>query len=132
MRELKMPRHHDVRVRDIHPDRLRRVLLTAYEAQPAQFIDLLAVSGVGARALRALSLVAELTYGEPASIRDPVSYAYAHGGKDGTPYPVDRETYDATIESLSRALKAARAGDLEKLHAFRRLAGFATPAPSHA
>jgi hypothetical protein len=132
MRELKLPRHHELRLRDIHPDRLRRVLLAAYEAQPAEFVDLLAAPGVGARALRALSLVAELSYGEPASIRDPVSYAYAHGGKDGTPFPVDREAYDATIESLSRALHAARAGDLEKLHAFRRLASFATPSPSRA
>jgi len=29
-------------------------------------------------------------------------------GKDGTPYPVDRGTYDATIESLRRAVNEAR------------------------
>ena len=79
--------------------------------------------GVGAKGLRALALVAELTYGEPASVRDPVSYAFAHGGKDGTPFPVDRATYDATISSLRRALQETRAGRTEKVQALKRLAG---------
>jgi len=67
--------------------------------------------------------VAELIYGEPASVRDPVSYAFAHGGKDGTPFPVDRETYDATIESLRRAVRQTKAGYSEKSAALKRLAG---------
>lgn len=123
MRSLEMPRRHDVRLSDLHPDRLARVLLTTYERQPATYTDLLAVPGIGAKALRALALVAELTYGEPASVRDPVSYAFAHGGKDGTPFPVDRATYDATIESLRRAVGDARAGYTEKTAALKRLAG---------
>jgi uncharacterized protein len=123
MRELAMPRHHEVTLADLHPDRLARVLLTTYERQPEDYTALLAVPGVGARALRALALVAELIYGEPASVRDPVSYAFAHGGKDGTPFPVDRETYDATIESLRRTVRETRAGDSEKSAALRRLAG---------
>jgi uncharacterized protein len=57
-----------------------------------------------------------------ASVRDPVSYAFAHGGKDGTPFPVDRETYDATIESL-RTLSEAKAGRTERQAALKRLAG---------
>jgi hypothetical protein len=79
---------------------------------------------VGAKGLRALALVAELAYGEPASVRDPVSYAFAHGGKDGTPFPVDRATYDTTIESLRRAVADARAGRPEKVQALKRLADF--------
>ena len=122
MRSLSMPRRHQVLISDLNPDRLERVLLHAYEAQPASFTELLAVPGVGAKALRALSLVAELTFGEPASVRDPVSYSFAHGGKDGTPFPVDRHTYDATIESLHRAVQEARLGRNEKVAAFRRLA----------
>jgi hypothetical protein len=66
--------------------------------------------------------VAELTYGQPASVRDPVSYAFAHGGKDRTPFPVDRSTYDATIESVRRAVADARAGRTEKVSALKRLA----------
>ena len=123
MRTVAMPRHHEVRLSDLHPERLARVLLTTYERQPDDYTALLAVPGVGAKALRALALVAELTYGEPASVRDPVSYSFAHGGKDGTPYPVDRPTYDATIESLRRAVNEARAGHSEKSAALRRLAG---------
>ena len=123
MRHVEMPRHHDVRLDDLHPDRLARVLLSTYEHQPATYTDLLAIPGVGAKALRALALVAELTYGEPASVRDPVSYSFAHGGKDGTPFPVDRGTYDATIESLRRAVREARAGYTEKTAAMKRLAG---------
>jgi uncharacterized protein len=123
MRSLEMPRHHQVRLNDLHPDRLARVLLTSYEQQPRDYATLLAVPGMGAKGLRALALVAELTYGEPASVRDPVSYSFAHGGKDGTPYQVDRSTYDATIESLRRAVSDARAGYSEKSAALKRLAG---------
>ena len=122
MRTLTMPRHHDVRLSDLDPDRLGRVLLPAYESQPEDFTQLLAVPGLGAKGLRALSLVAELTYGEPASVRDPVSYSFAHGGKDGTPFPVDRRTYDATIESLHRTVEEARIGRNDRVEAFRRLA----------
>jgi uncharacterized protein len=123
MRSVAMPRHHEVRLSDLHPERLTRILLSSYERQPEDYTALLAVPGVGAKALRALALVAELTYGEPASVRDPVSYAFAHGGKDGTPFPVDRPTYDATIDSLRRAVSEARAGHSEKTAALRRLAG---------
>lgn len=135
MRELSMPHRHAVRLEDIDPGRMERILLAAYEAQPADYTALLAVPGVGAKGLRALALMAELTYGEPASVRDPVSHAFAHGGKDGTPFPVDRATYDATIESLRRAVAEARSGRTEKVQALKRLAGFspvALPGPARA
>jgi uncharacterized protein len=126
MRELEMPHRHHVRLADLDPTRVERVLVKAYEAQPQSYTDLLAVPGVGAKGLRALALVAELTYGEPASVRDPVSYAFAHGGKDGTPFPVDRSTYDVTVESLRRALGEAKAGRTEKVEALKRLAAFSS------
>ena len=122
MRSLEMPHRHAVRLADLHPERLERVLLHAYEAQPEDYTALLAVPGVGAKGLRALSLVAELAYGEPTSVRDPVSFSFAHGGKDGTPFPVDRETYDATVASLERAVREARLGRSERIDALRRLA----------
>lgn len=122
-RELDMPRPHEVRVKDLDPARVARVLLPAYEAQPQEYTDLLAVRGVGAKGLRALALVAELTYGEPTSVRDPASYSFAHGGKDRTPYPVDRKTYDATIASVSRTVEQARLGKSDRVAAMKRLAG---------
>jgi uncharacterized protein len=132
MRELEMPHRHAVRLADLRPDRLDRILVSAYESQPRDYTGLLGVRGVGAKALRALALVAELAYGEPASVRDPVSYAFAHGGKDGTPFPVDRAAYDATIDSLRRALGEARAGRTEKVRALKRLARLESGAPSEA
>ncbi len=125
MRSLEMPRHHAVRLADLRPESLQRVLLKSYQAQPRDFTELLSVRGVGAKGLRALAMVAELTYGEPTSVRDPASYSWAHGGKDGTPFPVDRLTYDKTIESLHKALTEAKAGRTEKVSAFKRLAKLA-------
>jgi hypothetical protein len=122
LRTLALPRRHQLSLSDLHPDRLARVLLPAYESQPEDFTALLATPGLGAKGLRALALVAEVVWGEPASVRDPISYAYAHGGKDGTPFPVDRATYDGTIESLRRALAEARTGRTEKVAALQRLA----------
>jgi hypothetical protein len=80
--------------------------------------------------LRALVLTAELIYGAKASARDPARFSFAHGGKDGTPYPVDRATYDRTIEVLRNALDRARRIDRsERIRALKRLAAF-TCAPS--
>ena len=123
---LEMPRHHLVREADIDPRRLRKVLLQTYENPPADFEALLATPGVGAKTLRALALTAELIYGTQASFRDPARYSFAHGGKDGTPFPVDRATYDQTIEAMRSALGRAKIGHSEKMHAFRRLARFAS------
>jgi hypothetical protein len=80
------------------------------------------MAGVGAKSIRALALVSELVYGAKASLRDPARFSFAHGGKDGHPYPVDRETYDRTIEALRAAVERARLGQREKLDALRRLA----------
>ncbi|MEJ2313579.1 MAG: hypothetical protein P8Y85_02105 [Nitrospirota bacterium] len=46
---------------------------------------------------------------------------FAHGGKDGTPYPVDRLTYDKTIEVLRGAISSARVGRTERINALKRL-----------
>jgi hypothetical protein len=66
-------------------------------------------------------LISELIYNAPASQEDPVKYSFAHGGKDGTPYPVDKPNYDKSIEILESAVERARIGDREKVEALRRL-----------
>lgn len=120
-----LPRRHEVDpAEDVNPKHLHRVLLSTYEAQPRSFEELLGVRGVGPKALRALSLLSELLHGEPPSFRDPARFSYAHGGKDGTPYPVDRPTYDATIETLKRAVQASKIGNRARLDAIRTLARF--------
>jgi hypothetical protein len=70
-------------------------------------------------------LISELIYGVQSSFKDPTRFSFAHGGKDGHPYPVDREVYDRTIEVLGRAIERARVGDREKIDAIRRLKSFA-------
>jgi len=121
---LEMPRRHEVSTSDINPQYLAKVLLRTYERAPADFESLLSIEGVGAKTLRALALTSELIYGTPASRDDPARFSFAHGGKDGTPYPVDRQTYDKTIEVMRQALNGARIDRNEKLHAFRRLAAW--------
>ena len=106
---------------DINPDRPSKTLLATYEHQPKDFETLLSLRGVGPKTLRALSLISELIYDIPVSFRDPARYSFAHGGKDGHPYPVDRKTYDGSIDMLHQALKHAKIGDNEKLSAFKRL-----------
>jgi uncharacterized protein len=121
---LDMPRRHEVATSDINPKYLAKVLLRTYERAPADFESLLSIEGVGAKTLRALALTSELIYGTRASHDDPARFSFAHGGKDGTPYPVDRQTYDKTIEVMHQALNGARIERNEKLHAFRRLAAW--------
>jgi hypothetical protein len=121
MQSLSLPRHHEVLVGELRPDSLKRILLKSYERQPQDFQQLLEVRGIGPKAIRALALIADLVYGVPASTRDPATFSFAHGGKDGYPYPVDRETYDRSIEILREAINKARIGDREKLDALRRL-----------
>jgi uncharacterized protein len=123
---LELPRRHWVDIeRDINPRNLKSVLLSTWEAAPADFEALLAVKGVGPAALRALSLISELLYAAPASTRDPARFSFAHGGKDGFPYPVARHTYDDSIDWLRTALESARLGSTDRLHALRRLSAWA-------
>ena len=121
LKTLDLPSRHHVSLEDIHPDRLSKTLLITYEQQPENFEKLLGLQGVGAKTIRALSLISELVYEVPGSFRDPARYSFAHGGKDGYPYPVDRDTYDRSIEILHQALNRAKVGDKEKVAAFRRL-----------
>ncbi len=118
---LVLPRRHSLSEIDLHPKGLEKVLLRTYEKAPQDFETLLEVQGLGPKSLRALALVAELLYDVPVSRRDPARYAFAHGGKDGHPFPVDRRVYDQSISYLEEVLARARLGALDKGKAFRRL-----------
>jgi uncharacterized protein len=122
---LNMPARHALQLSDVDPKRLHTILLTTYDRAPQNFETLLGMEGVGARTLRALALVSEVIWGTPASTRDPARFAFAHGGKDGTPFPVDRETYDKTIDLLHRAMAHATVDRSERLDALKRLGSFA-------
>jgi len=125
---LEMPaRHALVPEFDVASPYLKKILLKTYERAPEDFESLLGIEGVGPKTLRALALASELVHGTPAAMRDPARFSFAHGGKDGTPFPVDRPTYDKTIEILNRAINRAAIDRSEKVAAFRRLASFAEP-----
>lgn len=108
---------------DILPKNLHKILEKTYSQRPDDFEALLGISGVGPKTIRALSLIAEVIYGQPASIQDPVRFSFAHGGKDGHPYRVNRSVYDQSILILHDALQRARIGYLERLKALKRLSG---------
>jgi len=123
--ELTQPRRHVIRLADIDPKRLHRILLQTYEARPESYEHLLGLPGVGPQTLRALALISELLYGTKPSWSDPARFSFAHGGKDGHPYPVNREVYDLSVEFLKNTINSARIELSDKRHAFRRLAAFA-------
>jgi hypothetical protein len=122
---LEMPARHPLLPEfDVASRYLEKILLKTYEQAPRDFETLLAIPGVGPKTLRALALASELVHGTPAAMRDPARFSFAHGGKDGTPYPVDRITYDETIEFLNKAINRSAVDRSEKVQAFRRLAKF--------
>ena len=124
VRRLAMPGHHDVRPRDVDARRLGAVLALAHERDLRDFASLLLVEQLGPRTLQSLALVAEVVHGTPARFEDPARFSFAHGGKDGHPFPVPLTVYDESIGVLRRALDAARVGQTERLDAFKRLDGF--------
>jgi hypothetical protein len=112
IKTLDLPARHYLNLDDIHPDHLSKIFIQTYDRQPENFETLLGLQGVGAKTLRALSLISELVYEVPIS------------GKDGYPYPVDRKTYDKSIEILHQALEKAKLNDTDRIAALRRLKGW--------
>ncbi|MFC7047232.1 DUF763 domain-containing protein [Halobacteriaceae archaeon GCM10025711] len=118
--ELSMPKHHELRKSDL-TERSLDQLQHAYEFQPDDYEELVELDGVGPKSLRALALISELVYNAESSRDDPAKYSYAHGGKDGTPYPVNRGRYDESVRQVKAAVEQAEIGRDEKLEAFERL-----------
>jgi hypothetical protein len=121
IRKLAMPSHHDVRPADVDLKRLGAVLALAHERDLRDFASLLLVEGLGPRTLQSLALIAEVVHGAPSRFDDPARFSFAHGGKDGHPFPIPLKTYDESLSVLRRALDAAKLGHTEKLEGFRRL-----------
>lgn len=98
-----------------------KAMRNAYEFQPKDYEELLALKGIGPAAVRGLALIAELVYGAKPSWKDPVKYSFAYGGKDGVPFPVDRKAMDESIQMLRETVEASRIGDKEKMWSLQRL-----------
>jgi uncharacterized protein len=99
-----------------------KVFRKIYDIQPQNYEQLISIPGVGPAAVRALSLIGEIIFGTKASWQDPVKYNFAHGGKDGVPYPVARKTYDKSISYLSSAIEGAEIDREQKIRVLRKLA----------
>jgi len=103
------------------------VLRKAYEFQPRNYEELIATEGIGPSTVRALALIGELVYGTKPSWKDPVKFSFTVGGKDGVPYPVDRQAMDKSIEVLRAGIASAKIGDKEKLDSINKLRRFVPP-----
>lgn len=108
--ELNMPRN-------INWDAVRR----AYEFQPRNYEELIATKGIGPGAVRALALISEVIYGAKPSWKDPIRYSFALGGKDGVPFPVDRKSYDETIQFLRYSIEKASLEGTDRYRALETL-----------
>ena len=119
-----MPARHDVRAVDVDEKRLGAVLALAHERELRDFASFLLLEQLGPRTLQSLALIAEVVHGTPTRFDDPARFSFAHGGKDGHPFPVPLSIYDESIAVLqTRAgCREARAlGQVERHGPSRRV-----------
>jgi len=121
IQRLMMPSHHDVRAQDVNLKRLGSVLNLAQDRSLLDFESLLLLEGVGPRTIQSLALVSEVIYGAPSRFTDPARFSFAHGGKDGHPFPVPTKVYDETINILKTSVEKAKIGDADKQAAIKNL-----------
>lgn len=123
MREVSfiLPNHHEVKAEDVNLKRLGAALILAHETNVSDMESLLLLEGVGPRTLQSLTLVSEVIHGTPSRFSDPARFSFAHGGKDGHPFPVPTSVYDETIEVFDKAIRQARLGEKDKSNALKNL-----------
>ena len=125
IKSIVMPRHHDVQSKDVDLKRLGAVLTLAHEKEIHNFEELLLLEGLGPRTLQSLTLVSEVIHGTPSRFSDPARFSFAHGGKDGHPFPVPLKVYDETISTLRNSIDKAKLGQSDKNEAIKKLSSLA-------
>ncbi|MFW2135696.1 DUF763 domain-containing protein [Chryseobacterium sp. TY4] len=118
---LILHQHHEVTAKDVDLKRLGALLYVTRELQPQNFEDLLLLKGVGPRTMQSLSLVSEVIHGAPSRFKDPARFSFAHGGKDGHPFPVPINTFDETISILQKGVEKSKLGNSDKLKSIEKL-----------
>lgn len=118
---LIMPRQHEVKAKDVNLKRLGATLALAHNTNITDIESLLLLQGIGPRTIQSLTLVSEVIHGTTSRFSDPARFSFAHGGKDGHPFPVPTSVYDETIEIFDRSIHLAKLGDKEKSEALRNL-----------
>lgn len=127
-RRLIMPDHHEVKAKDVDLKRLGAMLWLTHEKRPADFEELLLLEGMGPRTLQSMALVSEVIYGTSSRFTDPARFSFAHGGKDGHPFPVPVKVYDETIKVLTKAVQQAKVGQSDRLHAIQQISALSRKA----
>ncbi|MDV3754968.1 hypothetical protein CMU20_08035 [Elizabethkingia anophelis] len=113
--------HHEIRATDVDLKRLGALLYVTREQQPQTFEDLLMLEGVGPRTMQSLALVSEVIHGAPSRFKDPARFSFAHGGKDGHPFPVPVKIYDESIQILQKGIEKSKLGNSDKLNSINKL-----------
>jgi len=121
LRKMTLPSRHNIIETDIDLKRLGAVLALAYENDIKDFETLLLVKNLGPRTMQSLALVSEVIYGKPCRFDDPARFSFAHGGKDGHPFPVPTRIYDETIEFLRKSVDGAKLGLTDKRDAMKNI-----------
>jgi len=116
-KEKKLPAKHQV---EITPQ-IKKAPKKAEEIQPKDYKELVETKGIGKKTLRALALISDLIYNQEPSFKDPATYSFAHGGKDGHPYPVNKERYEETIQTLEKTVKKSELNKKKKQKALKKL-----------
>lgn len=125
---LILPAHHDVQASDVDLKRLGALLYITREQQPQNFEDLLMLEGVGPRTMQSLALVSEVIHGAPSRFTDPARFSFAHGGKDGHPFPVPTKVYDESISILRKGIEKSKLGNSDKQNTLNKLHQIVTKA----
>jgi hypothetical protein len=121
IQKIIMPRHHEVRASDVNLKRLGAILALAHEREVQDFESLILLEGLGPRTIQSLALVSEVIHGTTSRFEDPARFSFAHGGKDGHPFPVPVKIYDETITILKTSVEKAKIGDTDKAQAIKNL-----------
>lgn len=125
---LILPAHHDVQASDVDLKRLGALLYITREQQPQNFEDLLMLEGVGPRTMQSLALVSEVIHGASSRFTDPARFSFAHGGKDGHPFPVPTKVYDESISILRKGIEKSKLGNSDKQNTLNKLHQIVTKA----
>ncbi len=126
IRKIRMPARHDVKAKDLDLRRLGSIIALANDREMLDFESLLLLKGLGPRTLQSLTLVSEVIHGTPSRFEDPARFSFAHGGKDGKPFPVPLKVYDETIATLRKAVDKAKIGHSDRQKAIKSLHDTAT------
>lgn len=121
IQSIVMPAHHEVKEYNVNLKRLGAVLAVAHDKGVSNFESLLLTNGLGPRTLQSLTLVSEVIHGTPSRFKDPARFSFAHGGKDGHPFPVPLKIYDETINVMENVINKSKIGVTDKSKCLNKL-----------